>query len=61
MDIEGGLPKKRGAWTVCRFKRGCTRNRGWGEGLIEVDTPMHTVILMLGMLLFVYKITELKC
>ena len=28
-NIEGELPKK-GAWTVCRFKRqGFARNRGW--------------------------------
>ena len=37
-----GLPKKKGAWTVCQFKR-----RAWKErrgGVFKgVDAPVHTV------------------
>ena len=25
----GGIAEKGGAWTVCRFKGGLTRKRGW--------------------------------
>ena len=45
LNIFGeGLPKERGAWTLCKFKGDMARKRGkhfWGEG---VDTPMHTMI-----------------
>ena len=43
---RGELPQKggRGAWTVCRFKRGLDKKEGGGvfEG---DDTPMHTVCI----------------
>ena len=41
-DIDGGLPKKGGTRTVCRFKGG----GAWEEtdGVLKrVDTPMHTM------------------
>ena len=50
-NVEGGLPKKGGAWTVCRFKgregrgRDLARKRGGGvleEGLIPQCTLWHT-------------------
>ena len=44
ISIEGRLPKKGGAWTVCRFKGGAWQERGGGvfEG-VGVDTPMQTM------------------
>ena len=35
-QYRGGLPKKRGAWTVCRFK-GAWQERGIGvfEGVVD--------------------------
>ena len=41
--IGGELPKKEGAWTVCRFKREFGEKE-WGDVLRGVDTPMHTMI-----------------
>ena len=41
----GGYCIKRGAWTVCRFKR------GEGGGLRGVDTPMYTMEVEVGTLL----------
>ena len=32
-NIERGLPKKGGAWTICRFKGGLVKNK-WG-GVFE--------------------------
>ena len=47
----GGLSKKGGAWTICRFKVGAWQERGVvfskGEGG-GVDTPMHTMGSFLG-------------
>ena len=40
-DIEGGLPKKGGAWTFCRFKGG---EGVWQERRV-VDTPVHTMTM----------------
>ena len=36
------LPKKGGAWIVCRFNRGLGKRRGY-EFEVEVETPMHTM------------------
>ena len=41
--IGGELPKKEGAWTVCRFKREFGEKE-CGDVLRGVDTPMHTMI-----------------
>ena len=46
---------KRGAWTVCRFKRGawtvCRFKRGLGKKEGVVDTPMHTMLRDLHLML----------
>ena len=38
----GGIDKKGGAWTVCKFKRGLGKNQGggcfWGGGLVPQST-----------------------
>ena len=44
-NIEGGLPKKMGAWTACQFKGGWQER---GGGVFEgagVDAPTHTMSL----------------
>ena len=42
----GGYCLKRRTWTVCRFKGGLGKKEG---GFFEggVDTPMHTIIILL--------------
>ena len=42
-NTVGGLPKKGGAWTVCRFKGGIGKKEGNGAFEGGVDTPMHTM------------------
>ena len=37
---------KRQTWTVCWFKRGLARKRGWCFWGGDVDTPMHTMIYL---------------
>ena len=57
---RGGLSKKGGAWTVCRYKGGLGEKEGvvllgGGRG---VDTPMHPMVVdnvMLFIKLFWYK------
>ena len=50
--LEGGFTKnqyigedylKRGAWTVCRFKRGLARKRKWRFSGRGGDTLMHNM------------------
>ena len=47
---------KRGVWTVCQFKGGLARKRGWYfSGREEVDAPMHTMYISISIsYLFIY-------
>ena len=51
-QYRGGLPKKGETWTVCQFKGGLARKRGgecfWGV----VDTPMHTMVFCVKLMLW---------
>ena len=43
--LEGGVPKKGVAWTVCRFEGGFLARKREAVFLKVVDTPMHTMLV----------------
>ena len=57
---KASMPKKVGAWTVCRFKRWLGKKRGWcfWGGF---DTPIHTMITKVFLSVFPKMPTEIFC
>ena len=50
---------KRGAWTVCRFKRGLSKKKGMVFVSEGVDTPMHTIACLSQSTFYVSAIIHL--
>ena len=65
IQFLGGVHKymgnclKRGAWTVCRFKRGLGKKKGVVFVCEGVDTPMHTIACLSQSTFYVSAIMHL--